>query len=133
MVEGGKRKKELRDLINVSAGEEKNPGSILEGRIESNGKQVIDHVFENCGNFTSNSGILESDHPYKPLTACRWFIKADPGVKLKIIIQKMDIEEEDPSDSPDCNERDDELPSCSGTNVNLLDENNYQLTRYSTF
>ena len=26
----------------------------------------------------------------------------------------MDIEEEDPSDSPLCNERDDDLPSCLG-------------------
>ena len=49
-------------------------------------KKAIDHVFSDCGNFTSNSGVLESDHPYKPLTACRWHIQADAGVKKGLAI-----------------------------------------------
>ena len=49
--------------------------------------------------------LNEFEPRLSPLTACRWHIKANPGVKLMITIEKMDIEEEDPTDSPHCNER----------------------------
>lgn len=76
-------------------------------------KKAIIHNFANCGNFTTNTGTLESEHPYQPLTACRWHVEAEPGVRLLVRIVKMDIEEEDPTDSPTCNERTgDHLPSC---------------------
>ena len=100
MVMGGYKKKSSRDQL--SLGFER--------------KKAITHNIVNCGNFTESSGVLESEHPYLPLTACRWNIEAEKGVKLLIRIVKMDIEEEDPTDSPTCNERDgDHLPSCIGS------------------
>ena len=65
IVIASSKKKELRDRNVIGFGR----------------KKAIDHVFSDCGNFTSNFGVLESDHPYKPLTACRWHIQADAGVK----------------------------------------------------
>ena len=36
--------------------------------------------FKMCGATSKKAGILSSDHPYRPETACRWLIRGPPGI-----------------------------------------------------
>ena len=72
LVLAGPRKKELRDLKNklerpsspLGGARGNSPVGLDLGRSDGGGKKPIKHVFQNCGNFTTNFGTLESEHPY---------------------------------------------------------------------
>ena len=73
LVIAGPRKKELRDLKNkldrppspLGGARGNSPVGLDLGRSDGGGKKPIKHVFQNCGNFTTNFGTLESEHPYR--------------------------------------------------------------------
>ena len=72
LVIAGPRKKEIRDLKNkldrppspLGGARGNSPAGLDLGRSDGGGKKPIQHVFQNCGNFTTNFGTLESEHPY---------------------------------------------------------------------
>ena len=91
-------------------------GELARFGADKRGDQKIQ--FRRCGATARPTGFLSSDHPYKPGTACQWFIKGPPGAKVWIKLLKMDIEEERPSDSSVCGSpfNKDHLPCKPGQN-----------------